>query len=58
VRATRPRMAQSARGGHRAVALQIYHRAGRPCPRCGSPIRERGQGDGNRPTYWCVECQR
>jgi endonuclease-8 len=35
----------------------IYRRAGRPCPRCGSPIRSRGQGDVNRTTYWCESCQ-
>ncbi len=35
-----------------------YRRAGRPCPRCGSPIRSRGQGDDNRTAYWCPCCQR
>jgi endonuclease VIII len=37
--------------------LQVYDRAGRTCPRCGTPIRARGQGDDNRTTYWCPECQ-
>ena len=35
--------------------------AGRPCPRCGpaaSLIQVRGQGDDNRPTFWCPTCQR
>jgi endonuclease VIII len=36
----------------------VYKRAGRPCPRCGTPIRSRGQGDANRTTYWCPACQR
>jgi endonuclease VIII len=36
----------------------IYRRAGRPCPRCGRPIRSHGQGDDNRTTYWCPGCQR
>jgi len=36
----------------------IYRRAGRPCPRCGEPIRSRGQGDDNRIAYWCPGCQR
>jgi len=40
--------------GNRAV----YKRAGRPCPRCGTPIRSRGQGDDNRTAYWCPGCQR
>ena len=35
----------------------IYRRAGRPCPRCGTPIRSRGQGDDNRTAYWCPNCQ-
>jgi endonuclease VIII len=35
-----------------------YKRAGRPCPRCGGPIRSRGQGDDNRTAYWCPGCQR
>lgn len=37
---------------------RVYRRAGRPCPRCGTPIRSRGQGDANRTTYWCPGCQR
>jgi endonuclease VIII len=35
----------------------IYRAAGRPCPRCGTPIRSRGQGDANRTAYWCPHCQ-
>lgn len=35
----------------------VYRRAGRPCPRCGEPIRSRGQGDDNRIAYWCPGCQ-
>ena len=37
---------------------KVYRRAGRPCPRCGEPIRSRGQGDDNRTAYWCPRCQR
>ncbi|MEX0675197.1 MAG: zinc finger domain-containing protein [Gaiellaceae bacterium] len=44
---------ESARRAPRAV----YRRAGRPCPRCGMPIRSRGQGDDNRTAYWCPGCQ-
>ncbi len=36
----------------------VYRRAGRPCPRCGEPVRSRGQGDENRTAYWCPRCQR
>jgi endonuclease-8 len=35
----------------------VYRRAGRPCPRCGTPIRSRGQGEDNRIAYWCQACQ-
>jgi formamidopyrimidine-DNA glycosylase len=36
----------------------VYGRRGKPCRRCGAPIRSRGQGDANRTTYWCPGCQR
>jgi endonuclease VIII len=36
---------------------RVYRRAGRPCPRCGSPISSAMQGDGARTTYWCPKCQ-
>jgi len=36
----------------------VYRRAGRPCPRCGTPIESRGQGDDNRIAYWCPQCQK
>jgi endonuclease-8 len=41
----------------RPGARRVYRRAGRPCPRCGTPIRSRGQGDANRTAYWCPGCQ-
>lgn len=36
----------------------VYRRPGRPCPRCGAPIRSAGLGDDNRTAYWCGGCQR
>ena len=57
VRECRPRMQQSALDGMQDAHRVIYGKAGRPCPRCGAPIRSRGQGDGNRPTFWCPSCQ-
>ena len=36
---------------------QVYRRAGRPCLRCGTIVRSRGQGDANRTAYWCPACQ-
>ena len=49
-------MRASVAGAHPERA--VYHKAGRPCPRCGQPIRSRGQGDDNRTAYWCPGCQR
>ena len=59
VRETRPRMRISATEGIQDRFKVIYGKAGRPCPRCGPPalIRGRGQGDSNRPTFWCPSCQ-
>jgi endonuclease VIII len=59
VRELRPRMQQSAQDGRQDWWRRIYNAAARPCPRCGPPavIRARGQGDANRPTFWCPSCQ-
>jgi len=37
----------------------VYGRAGRPCRRCGSPIRRASQGGATeeRITFWCARCQ-
>lgn len=35
----------------------VYRRVGRPCRRCGTPIRSRPQGKNARMTYWCPACQ-
>jgi endonuclease VIII len=36
----------------------VYRQVGRPCPRCKTAIKSRGQGDANRIAYWCPECQK
>jgi endonuclease-8 len=54
----RERMAQSARDGFQARPRAIYRQGGRPCPRCGTTIRQRGQWENNRLTFWCPGCQR
>jgi endonuclease-8 len=36
---------------------RVYRGADRPCPRCGTAIRSRAQGDSARITYWCPKCQ-
>jgi formamidopyrimidine-DNA glycosylase len=35
--------------------LRVYDRAGKPCPNCGTPIRQIVQGA--RSTYYCPVCQ-
>jgi len=37
-----------------------YGRTGRPCRRCGTPIKEGQQGPPGqeRPRFWCPSCQR
>jgi endonuclease-8 len=57
IEAMRPRMQRSATLGHRAIQARVYGHARTPCPRCGTPIVARGQGDANRTTYWCPGCQ-
>jgi endonuclease-8 len=57
-RYARERMGASAREGNGARPASVYRRAGRPCPRCGTRIRSRGQGEDNRLTFWCPGCQR
>ena len=54
----RERMAQSARDGFEARPRAVYRRAGEQCVRCGGTIRQRGQWEDNRLTFWCPGCQR
>jgi endonuclease VIII len=54
----RERMRVSADGdGFSSRPRAVYNRAGMPCPRCRTPIRQHGQGDDNRTTFWCPGCQ-
>jgi len=71
VRGARPLMQVSAeRGGHIVTRYPrdrrnprsdedkwVYERTGLPCRHCDTRVRSRGQGDDNRTTYWCPECQ-
>jgi len=43
--------------GGRGGRLWVYGRTGRPCRRCGAPVRSRRHGDLPRTTYWCPRCQ-
>ncbi|HEY1522858.1 MAG TPA: DNA-formamidopyrimidine glycosylase family protein [Solirubrobacteraceae bacterium] len=58
IEAVRPRMQRSAARGPRTIGPRVYKKTGQPCPRCGGTITARGQGDANRTTYWCPQCQR
>jgi endonuclease-8 len=51
----REHMRASVRGTRTPRA--VYRRAGRPCPRCGTPVSSRGLGEMNRTAYWCGACQ-
>jgi formamidopyrimidine-DNA glycosylase len=42
--------------GYFRQRLFVYERTGKPCRRCGTPIRQFTQGA--RSTYWCPGCQR
>lgn len=54
----RVRMRASADGdGFSARPRAVYRRAGLPCPRCGTLVRQRAQGENARLTYWCPGCQ-
>ena len=53
----RPRMLVSARTGRMGDEARVFRRNGRPCPRCGTTILARGQGEDNRTTFWCPGCQ-
>jgi endonuclease-8 len=38
--------------------LWVYARAGQPCRKCGTLIKQRKQGPGARVTFWCPNCQK
>jgi endonuclease VIII len=54
---TAARLMRSALDDGRGRGKNVHNRAGRPCPRCGTPIRARGLGDDNRTAFWCPSCQ-
>jgi endonuclease VIII len=58
IHGVRPLMQASVENGFpKSSTVKAYKRAGTPCPRCGTFIKARGQGDDNRTTYWCPGCQ-
>ena len=42
--------------GYFAVKLNVYDRDGKPCKRCGTPIKS--EVIGQRASYYCPVCQR
>jgi formamidopyrimidine-DNA glycosylase len=54
--ANKERIGQVTTGSwRRGEETWVYGRRGRPCRRCGTPIRSEGQQD--RITFWCPSCQ-
>ena len=54
--ANKERIGQVTTGNwRRGEETWVYGRRGRPCRRCGTPIRTEGQQD--RVTFWCPSCQ-
>ena len=54
--ANKERIGQVTTGNsRRGEETWVYGRRGRPCRRCGTPIRSEGQQD--RITFWCPSCQ-
>jgi DNA-formamidopyrimidine glycosylase len=54
--ANKDRIGQITTGSwRRGEETWVYGRHGRPCRRCGTPIRSEGQQD--RVTFWCPSCQ-
>ena len=45
------------RRGGPGDTLWVYGRAGKPCRRCGTPIRSIKRPPDARTTYWCPACQ-
>jgi endonuclease VIII len=41
----------------RKIWQYVYGRGGKPCLKCGTPIRYAKQGKDARGTYWCPRCQ-
>jgi endonuclease-8 len=38
--------------------IAVYRRGGEPCYVCATPIARRLQGEAQRSTYWCPQCQK
>ncbi|KPK40992.1 MAG: hypothetical protein AMJ69_00275 [Gammaproteobacteria bacterium SG8_47] len=48
--------ASDGRPGYFRIRLNVYDRAGEPCPNCGEPISQMRLGQ--RSTFYCKRCQR
>lgn len=61
LRANRENAVRTTTGSHRLTERHwVYDRAGRPCRRCGAPIRVATRGEEattRRSTWWCPRCQ-
>jgi endonuclease VIII len=58
VETARRKLRQSATVAPGRAPTAVYRRTGRPCPRCGTPIRSAPLAAAMpRTTYWCPRCQ-
>lgn len=57
MRAAAQLMTASVHPGSGRPRAEVYRRTGRPCRRCGSPIRSERMGRDLRTAYWCPACQ-
>lgn len=53
----RDRLRRAGAGGAFGRLDGVHRRGGRPCPRCGTAVRMRTQGEHARLTWWCPRCQ-
>ena len=60
LQANKDRVERTTTGRLRGETTWVYEREGRPCLRCGTPIRRGELGDDDlqlRATFWCPRCQ-
>lgn len=60
IHANKDRSTRATTGNLRRDTLWVYGRAGKPCFRCGTPIKKGTLGDSEltlRDTWWCPHCQ-
>jgi endonuclease-8 len=60
IQANKDRTERTTTGRLRGATSWVYGRTGRPCLRCGTPVRSAelgGEGEHARQSHWCPNCQ-